>query len=341
MKKENKKIKKIAVFRALNLGDMLCAVPALRAIRKNYPKAQIALIGLPWARDFSMRFDKYIDNFIEFPGYPGLPEREVDWMALKNFIPFIKQQKFDLFFQMHGDGTVINPLIKSIGGNIISFYKKGGKKPSFAKSIIYPDNLHEIQRCLKLATSVTGKKESENLEFNIMEHEAKFMTLISTFNKINKNFVAIHPGGSRVEKWLDVKTLSVAGDFLARLGYQIVLTGTASEKLLCEKIAKRMQRKAVNIAGATTVGVMAEIIRRSKLFISNDTGVAHIASALETPYVVIFNVYSDPNRWAPLRNTLTKIVMPEDSKDSEKIISSALALLGPKHKSTRRIYGAT
>ncbi|HEX5497698.1 MAG TPA: hypothetical protein VFX03_00665, partial [Thermomicrobiales bacterium] len=63
--------RRIAVFRALALGDLLCATAALRALRGRFPCAEIALIGLPWSAALAERLDT-IDRVIPFPGWPGI-----------------------------------------------------------------------------------------------------------------------------------------------------------------------------------------------------------------------------------------------------------------------------
>ena len=64
--------RRIAILRALQLGDMLQSVPALRAIRPRFPHAQITLLGLPWSASFALRFPRYIARFVEYAPQPGI-----------------------------------------------------------------------------------------------------------------------------------------------------------------------------------------------------------------------------------------------------------------------------
>src|SRR5690606_8920872 len=89
----------IGVFRALQLGDMLCAVPSLRALRERWPHAKVALIGLPWQRELLARFPEYVDDLVVFPGYPGLPEQAYDGRRLAEFLDEMNARSFDLLLQ--------------------------------------------------------------------------------------------------------------------------------------------------------------------------------------------------------------------------------------------------
>ncbi len=107
--------RRIAVLRALQLGDLLCAVPALRSLRAGAPEAEIVLVGLPWARSFVARYPELLDGFREFPGYPGLPERPPVIDRIPSFLSEMQADRFDLAIQLQGSGPFVNPLTVLFG----------------------------------------------------------------------------------------------------------------------------------------------------------------------------------------------------------------------------------
>jgi len=104
--------RRIVVVRSLEgLGDFLCIVPTLRSLRTALPQATITLVGLPKTRLLVQRFHQYVDELLPFPGYPGLPEQDLQLQQLPAFFETAQNQCFDLALQLHGSGTIINPLI--------------------------------------------------------------------------------------------------------------------------------------------------------------------------------------------------------------------------------------
>jgi len=101
--------RRIAVVRMLQLGDMLVAIPALRALRAGFPRAEMTLIGLPWAESFAHHYKGYVDRFVAFPGYPGIAEAPYDAERTNLFLAAQRAHGYDLVVQMHGSGGDSNP----------------------------------------------------------------------------------------------------------------------------------------------------------------------------------------------------------------------------------------
>jgi ADP-heptose:LPS heptosyltransferase len=302
--------RRIAVFRALQLGDLLCAVPALRAVRNGFPEATITLIGLPWAEAFVSRFAHIVDRFVAFPGFPGLPEREPDLAALPEFLRSTQAAHYDFALQMHGRGDLTNSIVAALGARVTAgFYPAGGCCPDPLRFMPWPENGTEIHRCIALTDFLGLPRSGDRLEFPLLEGEAAAAdALLATHRLAPGSFVCIHPGARLyTRRWPTDHFIAVARDLAAR-GLTVVLTGTSEEALLTRRIARELPASAVvDLAGRTPLGVLAALLRHARLLIANDTGVSHVAAAMRVPSIVLC-CGADPQRFAPLDHVLHEVL---------------------------------
>lgn len=292
---------RLAIVRALpGLGDMLCIVPALRALRAALPKAHVSLIGLPQSRDFAQRFRAYLDDFIEFPGYPGIAERTPMVHQLPNFFTTMHQRDFDLALQMHGSGITSNPFTVLLGaGRNAGLYLPGQYCPDEARFLPYPAHEPEPWRFLRLIQFLGIPLQGDELEFPLDDSDGQSLRIIDgTEEVVPGQYVCIHPGASDPDRRWSPRRFAAVADNLAQHGLRIVLTGTAAEQDLTAAVSQAMNHRAIDLAGRTGVGALAALLSGARLLVCNDTGVSHLAAALTVPSVVIFLV-TDPNRWAP------------------------------------------
>ena len=295
-------VRKIAVFRALHLGDFICAVPALKALKKQHPLAELTYIGLPWLRAIADRF-ACIDRFLEFPGYLGLEGLSIDGDASQRFVRDARDYRYDLAIQMHGDGSVSNEFVAQLGARVSIGYRPiGCDLPNLLDLELEIDREeHEVLRWLRLV-EVLGAQGSPDLEFPLLADDLEEANAVLLKAGIDpaQPLLAIHPGAKDPERRWPVASFAAAADLLAeQLGTQVVITGTASEAAIGRAVAESMSVPAAVLSGCSSIGGLAALLARASLLITNDTGPSHLAAAIGVPSVVLFGP-TKPSRWAPL-----------------------------------------
>ena len=357
------RIERVAVLRALKLGDLLCTVPALRALRHALPEADIRLVGLPWSRELVDRFDGYLDGLFELPGFPGFPEVPFDARAFARFLGEVHAWGPDLVLQLHGSGDLSNPLALLLGGrHVAGYYLPGQYCPDPASFIPYPDDVPEVRRPLRLLEHLGIGARGLHKELPIRpadrvrlaalladgglaraaptdagpadgapadaepDQAATLGTAWLAGHATMSGYVVVHPGASVPERRWPPERFAAVADALAGQGLAVVLTGSAVEAPITAAVAAQMRRPSIDLAGRTGLGTLAALLSDAALLVSNDTGVMHVAEGVDTPLVA---VSFDPEswRWAPLDVGRFRIVLGGYAVTAEDLLGAATALL--------------
>ncbi|GAB4024811.1 glycosyltransferase family 9 protein [Spirosoma koreense] len=321
----------IAVFRAIKLGDLLCAVPAFRALRRAFPEAHIALISLPWAREFVDYYPQYVDEFIAFPGWPGLPEQPLQPVPSVRFLHQMQDRQWDVVLQLQGNGTLVNAMLalfdaKRLAGYYLPNQRSEGWAVETGFFQPYPADMHEVLRHVQLMDFLGIPPQGNELEFAPTETDRQAAhTLLDEAGVRFHPFVCLHAGGISGRRWPENQFAAVA-DALADQGYVVVFTGTAGERGITEAVRAVMTRPAVSIVGQTSLGRLGAVLKETALLVSNDTGVAHLAIACQTPSVVIYTS-ADPAEWGPLDRNRHRVVLDRSPNCVEQVVAEAIDLL--------------
>lgn len=300
-------INKIIIFRALQLGDMLCSIPAFRALRAAYPAAEITLAGLPWAATLVERFPNYFDRFEWFPGFPGLPEQPFSAETFSEFLLKVQKEKYDLALQMQGNGSVVNPMVELFGARFSAGFKTEGHYfQDNGLFLSYPENCSEPERHVRLMEHIGVASNGLELEFPLFDKDFRDFEDLRLPIKPGR-YVCIHPGSRGAWRQWPTGYFAALADYCSKNGFTPVLTGTSDELEIVADVISRMEHTPVVAAGKTSIGAVAVLIKNAYALISNCTGVSHMASAFKTPSVVI-SMDGEPHRWAPLDRETHRVI---------------------------------
>lgn len=301
------RIRKIAVLRALFLGDLLLAIPALRSLRAGFPEAEMTLISLPWAQALVKNLSVYVDRFVEFGGYRGLTDTALDPDRSQRFIDDQRAYGYDMVIQMHGAGGQSNPCARALGARRTAGFYLGQRPDYLEPAVPYPEHLPEVLRCLELPRALGCPDLGPRLAFPILPGDRQEADRLLDPVLGSRPLIGIHAGAkSTIRRW-PARNFALLAEILTRQhGATIVLTGGEQEEDF-ETLGRPIDAPVLDLTGQTPLGTLAAVLASLDLLVVNNTGPAHLAEAVGTTTVRIFDL-DETWRWAPLDETRHRVV---------------------------------
>jgi ADP-heptose:LPS heptosyltransferase len=316
---------RIALLRGTpGLGDLLCAVPSWRALRRALPDATVTLIAQPRFAALVRRFGGYIDDLLAFPGFPGIPDAGQNVRSTVRFLAEAQERRFDLVIQQHGSGVVSNPIAALLGGRRTGgFFVPGQWQPDPETFVAYPTEAHEVHRHLALMAHLGAPPAGDALELPVFDADRHALPA-----RPEPPYAVLHPGASdRRRRWRP-SSFAAVGDALGDAGLAVVVTGGDDERPLTRVVCAEMHRPALDLAGATRLGPLAALVDGAHVVVCNDTGISHVAAAVATPSVVVV-VGPTSRGWLPLERQRHVAVDGTGPDAVADVVSSALGLIRP------------
>lgn len=291
----------------------------------NFPDAQITYIGLKGSKPLIDRFPDYINKFICFPGYPGLPEQPFNQKEFERFSSEMQGEVFDLLLQMQGNGTIVNKMLRALKPKYLAGFSVDKEEQRQNPLLMpYPNSGHESIRHLQLILFLGLEVFDMAMEFPLYETDVR--NFESQSFEVQRPYICLHAGSRASWRQWPPEHFAKIADVCSGLGFQVVLTGTREELELANEVSKKMITQPIVLAGQTDLGTLGILLKRSAGLIANCTGISHIAAALKVPSVII-SMDGEPERWAPLDRKLHYAIDWTKNPDYEVVEQAVLKLL--------------
>lgn len=267
------------------LGDAIMMTPVFRAIKEKIPSCYTGVMAVKRVQDV-FKNNPYIDKIISFDEKSS--ERSLG--AKINFIKSLKRENFDTVFLIHRSFT--RAFICTLAGieNRIG-YKR------FKNSLVLTEKIEPQATALhrqdyylylfeKSGINIADKLPEFFIPGNIKE---TISPLLQQINQGKSYVVGINPCGNwNIKRWPHYMFAELADKLITSLNCTIVFTGTDKDFGYVETVIEKMKEKPVNLCGKTGLAELAALMEKMDLFISNDSGPAHLSAALGKNTLVIF-----------------------------------------------------
>lgn len=288
--KKDKDIKNILIRSTNWVGDAIMTTPAIQAIRQNFPNAKISILAKPWVKDV-FAANPCIDHIIVYDSmhrHKGLRgqvrmARELAEQGLD--LAILLQNAFEAAWLAYlariprraGYNTDARSLLLTHSVPL----KKETKK------------IHQVYYYLRMLEGLGLEIEGEPKLFLSPPPDAATWaqkTLFKAGVREGDDLIGINPGAAYgpAKRWLPERFVELARMLTRQADAKVVVFGTNADRKVGEGALATAPERVINMAGKTTLGQAMALMARCRVFITNDSGLMHVAAALHIPLVAIF-----------------------------------------------------
>lgn len=296
----------VCLYRIGNLGDIICALPAMQAVRNAYADAKLTLVtspghrGLPGAQEL-LRGAPWLDDLMIY-NVEDIATLRQQWGYIKQ----LRQKKFDVWIDLsHNRATLRvvfrNMLAARLGGARwacgwrISTIRWAARAQSANK--IFPNEVVRLTRGIE-GCGITAQEPLFPLPLTA-QHALAVDAALGDFVPPGTAPVAIAPGAKRSTNRWPLERYAEVAHALVQRGFLLVFLGGPGEKAACQRLAFLIGPRALSLAGQLSPLESCEALKRCAFVVCNDSGVQHLAAAVSTPCVSIFSFSDQRGKWRP------------------------------------------
>ncbi len=308
----NESIKRIVVRGPNWIGDAVMSEPALSAVRKLFPQAELTLLVKPAVAElFTGHPDvSHILVYDDCGQHAGLTGK---W-RLANAL---RRGRFDLaiLFQNAFEAA----LLAFLAGIPRRYgYATDGRRLLLSDPIPRPGRAaisHQVHYYLEMLRPLGCEEDAKSPRLVLFREEEAAMAKRLTESGVSgaELLIGLNPGSTYggAKRWLPERFAETADRLAGQSGAKVLIVGARGEETLARAIAEKIQARTVVLSGQTSVRELMAAVKRCAVFVTNDTGPMHIAAAFGVPVVAVFG----PTDWrttAPFGTGHTLVRQPVD-----------------------------
>jgi predicted lipopolysaccharide heptosyltransferase III len=300
--------KNILLIQLGDIGDVVLSIPALRAVHENFPHAKIIIAVREKAQELIQHLPG-VDSVISINQDTRSPLNEIKYQWA--FFSLVRRYRFDLVFDFRtGTRGAILAFLSGAKERVSffdheSFWRNRLFTKLYRLDYKLPQHVADYYSSLPMAYGLNVNDEIPVIHVTpAMEQQA---ARILEGEKVPSELpiIAIQPFSLwRYKEWGVHKYIQLIQRILSEYKVTIVITGSGDEYERAKNIVDHCKdngRYVFNMAGKTSLGELAAVLKLCRLFIGSDSAGMHIAAAVGTPTVIIFGP-SAPASWAPKGN---------------------------------------